>query len=336
MNSQQPIQLHQPDWQAELGKAFTNAADLFNFLNISQDHTFFSQQASRDFTMRVPVSYAECMEKSNPDDPLLRQVLPIADELTNFPGFFNDPVGDIAAAKSAGIIHKYHGRVLLITTGGCAINCRYCFRRNFPYSDFQMSKTRQAEVIQYIRKHSDISEVILSGGDPLLLNDDRLGVLLDKLSKITHIKRIRIHSRIPIVLPSRINQQLLDAFTRIPQQIILVLHCNHANEISPRVIAACLKLKQGHIHLFNQSVLLKGINDNAKQLCQLSEKLFASGIVPYYLHLLDKATGTGHFEVEEHTALTIMQDVKATLPGYLVPKLVREEPGAASKTELTF
>ena len=336
MNSQQPIQLRQPDWQDELGKAFTHAIDLFNFLNISQDHTFFSQQASRDFAMRVPISYAECMEKSNPDDPLLRQVLPITDELTNFPGFFNDPVGDIDAAKSAGIIHKYHGRVLLITSGGCAINCRYCFRRNFPYSDFQMNKTRQAETIQYIKKHPDISEVILSGGDPLLLNDYRLDLLLEELSKITHIKRIRIHSRIPIVLPSRITQHLLESLIRIPQQIILVLHCNHANEISPKVINACTKLKHGQIYLFNQAVLLKGVNDNANQLCQLSEKLFASGIVPYYLHLLDKATGTGHFEVEEHIALNIMQEVKAKLPGYLVPKLAREEPGTASKTELTF
>lgn len=336
MNSCQPLEFHQPDWQEELANAFTDTDDLFHFLNLSPDQLTFSKQANHKFTMRVPLSYAECMEKGNPVDPLLRQVLPVRDELNLYPGYINDPVGDLNAAKSAGIIHKYHGRVLLITTGACAINCRYCFRRNFPYADIQLSKTRQAEAIHYIEKNSDISEVILSGGDPLLLNDERLGLLLDQLSIINHIKRIRIHSRIPIVLPSRITHQLLKAFTRIPQQIILVLHCNHTNEISPKVINVCSKLKYNHVHLFNQAVLLKGVNDNANQLCLLSEKLFTCDIVPYYLHLLDKAVGTGHFEVDEQSAVTIMQKIKAKLPGYLVPKLVKEEPGALSKTELIF
>jgi EF-P beta-lysylation protein EpmB len=336
VNSSQPLQLHQPNWQEQLANAFTNTADLLNFLSLSQDHTPSSNQASHEFAMRVPLSYAECMEKGNPDDPLLRQVLPAADELKFFPGFTNDPVGDLDAAKPTGVIQKYHGRVLLITTGGCAINCRYCFRRNFPYSDFQMSKTRQAEAISYIKTNADISEVILSGGDPLLLNDTRLGLLFDELSKIGHVKRIRIHSRIPIVLPSRITHQLLDILTRVPQQIIMVLHCNHTNEISPAVMTACSKIKLNHIHLFNQAVLLKDINDNARQICQLSEKLFANGIIPYYLHLLDKATGTGHFEVGEQQALAIMKEVKATLPGYLVPKLAREKPGDSSKTVLFF
>jgi len=336
MNYPQPLQRHQPNWQKELANAFTNATDLLNFLNLSQDKLSFSKPASQEFAMRVPLSYAECMEKGNLADPLLRQVLPIADELTYFPGFSKDPVGDLDAIKSAAIIHKYHGRVLLIATGGCAINCRYCFRRNFPYADIQMSKTRQAEAIHYIENNADISEVILSGGDPLLLNDERLGCLLDELSIIKHVKRIRIHSRIPIVLPSRITHQLLEAFTRIPQQVILVLHCNHVNEISSKVIKVCSKLIHNHIHLFNQAVLLKGVNDNADQLCLLSEKLFSCGIVPYYLHLLDKAVGTGHFEVNEQNARTIMQEIKAKLPGYLVPKLVKEEPGTASKTELIF
>lgn len=336
MNSRQPLQLYSPDWQEQLAKAFTNVPDLLKFLNLSQDLTQFSKQASREFAMRVPLSYAECMEKGNPEDPLLLQVLPHTDELKFFPGFMHDPVGDLDAAKSTGIIQKYHGRVLLITTGGCAINCRYCFRRNFPYSDFQMSKTRQAEAILSIKNNSDISEVILSGGDPLQLNDARLDQLFDELSNISHVKRIRIHSRIPIVLPSRITPQLLDILSRNPKQIIMVLHCNHTNEISPAVITTCSKLKQHHIHLFNQAVLLKGINDTAEKICQLSEKLFASGITPYYLHLLDKATGTGHFEVKEHNALAIMREVKAKLPGYLVPKLAREKPGASSKTTLFF
>lgn len=332
MNAHFSFQQHVPAWQTELGNAFTNSRDLLEFLNLPTENLPLSKQAARNFVMRVPIGYAECMEKGNPDDPLLRQVLPVNDELNSYPGFINDPVGDLDATKPGGIIHKYHGRVLLITTGGCAIHCRYCFRRNFPYPDLQMNKTRLFQALQYIRDNSEVSEVILSGGDPLLLSDNRLGLLVQKISQFQHIKRIRIHTRIPIVLPSRITTQLLENLTRIPQQIIMVLHCNHSNEISQAVVNACSMLKQHRIHLFNQTVLLKGVNDRIDQLVQLSEKLFASNVLPYYLHLLDKANGTGHFEVSETTAISIMDGIKAKLPGYLVPKLVRETPGAASKT----
>ncbi len=336
MNAHLSVQPLVPAWQTELAKAFTNITDLLDFLNLQPEGLPLSDQAIQNFSMRVPVGFANCMEKGNPNDPLLKQVLPVSDELNTFPDFINDPVGDLEAAKPGGIIHKYHGRILLITTGGCAINCRYCFRRNFPYADLQMNKTRLSLVLQYLHDNPDISEVILSGGDPLLLNDNRLGQLVEKISQFHHIQRIRIHSRIPIVLPSRITPQLLEIFSRIPQQIIMVLHCNHGNEISPEVITACSLLKQHQILLFNQAVLLKDVNDQAEQLIALSEKLFANNIIPYYLHLLDKATGTGHFDVKTSRAISIMNEVKANLPGYLVPKLVREIPGESSKTGVFF
>jgi EF-P beta-lysylation protein EpmB len=261
----------------------------------------------------------------------LRQVLPIKDELFAYPGFSHDPVGDLPAATRTGVIHKYHGRVLFINTGSCAINCRYCFRRNFPYSDLQLSKQKEHAALQYIQENPGISEVILSGGDPLLLSDTRFTRLIQQLGNIKQLKRIRIHSRLPIVLPARITDELINALLQSPKQIIIVVHCNHADEINDRVIAACKRLRNNGIILFNQSVLLKGVNDNVAVLCELSERLFAHGIIPYYLHVLDKATGTGHFEVSEAEALALIRHVQATLPGYLVPKLVKEKAGAMSK-----
>ncbi|MGZ8184859.1 MAG: EF-P beta-lysylation protein EpmB, partial [Methylobacter sp.] len=274
---------------------------------------------------------AASMEKGNPHDPLLRQVLPVNEEMLVYPGFSSDPVGDIQAAAQTGVLHKYYGRVLFINTGSCAINCRYCFRRNFPYSDLQLTKQKEIAAIQYIQEDSSISEVILSGGDPLLLNDARLTHLIQQLSAIKHLKRIRIHSRLPVVLPARITDELINTLVSSPVQIVVVIHCNHANEINERVILVCKSLKENGIIIFNQSVLLKGVNDNAAALCDLSEKLFTHGIIPYYLHLLDKASGTGHFDVTEAEALMLIKQVQDTLPGYLVPKLVKEQRGAASK-----
>jgi EF-P beta-lysylation protein EpmB len=290
--------------------------------------------ATKNFPLRVPIGFADCMEKGNPNDPLLRQVLPINEELVTYPGFNNDPVGDLASAPLTGVLHKYHGRVLLINTGSCAINCRYCFRRNFPYADLQLSKQAEIEAIGYIQDHTDITEVILSGGDPLLLSDERLGKLLLQLNAIEHIKRIRIHSRLPIVLPARISSAFIDTLKLSTKTMVLVVHCNHANEISAEVISAFLSLREHGITVFNQSVLLQGVNDNVSVLCALSEKLFSHGVIPYYLHLLDKATGTGHFEVSESAAITLIAQVQALLPGYLVPKLVKELAGGVSKQAL--
>jgi EF-P beta-lysylation protein EpmB len=319
------------NWQQQLAEAFNNIEDLCRYLHLSPDDLPVSSAATDNFPLRVPLSFAACMEKGNPHDPLLRQVLPIKNELFTYPGFSNDPVGDLAAATQTSVLHKYHGRVLFINTGSCAINCRYCFRRNFPYADLQLSKQKENAAIQTIRDDATISEVILSGGDPLLLSDSRLTRLIQQFDSIKHLKRIRIHSRLPIVLPARITDELISTLRQSSKQMVMVVHCNHANEINDRVIAACNALKDSGITLFNQSVLLKGVNDSAKVLSELSERLFSHGIIPYYLHLLDKATGTGHFEVSEVEALVLMRQVQATLPGYLVPKLVKEQAGDRSK-----
>jgi len=319
------------NWQQQLSEAFNSIEDLCHYLHLPIAALPVSNVAATNFPIRVPLSFAACMEKGNPDDPLLKQVLPTQEELIAYPGFSNDPVGDLKATAQTGVIHKYHGRVLLINTGSCAINCRYCFRRNFPYSELQLSKQSELAAINYIRQDRSLSEVILSGGDPLLLNDARLAKLLEQLDGIEHIKRIRIHSRLPIVLPARITDEFIKTLQKSSKQIVMVVHCNHANEINDRVITAFNTLKGHSITLFNQSVLLKGVNDQVDTLCALSEKLFHHGVIPYYLHLLDKAAGTGHFEVAETQAVELIKEVQATLPGYLVPKLVKEVAGQHSK-----
>ncbi len=319
------------NWQQQLSEAFNSIEGLCHYLHLPVDALPVSNTAATNFPIRVPLSFAACMEKGNPDDPLLKQVLPTQEELIAYPGFSNDPVGDLQATAQTGVIHKYHGRVLLINTGSCAINCRYCFRRNFPYSELQLSKQSELAAINYIRQDRSLSEVILSGGDPLLLNDARLAKLLEQLDGIEHIKRIRIHSRLPIVLPARITDEFIKTLQKSSKQIVIVVHCNHANEINDRVITAFNTLKGHSITLFNQSVLLKDVNDRVDTLCALSEKLFHHGVIPYYLHLLDKAAGTGHFEVAETQAVELIKEVQATLPGYLVPKLVKEVAGQHSK-----
>ena len=315
-------------WQKDLAEGFSDIHKLCQYLEISTPTKLLS---SSKFPLRVPREFVERMEKGNINDPLLKQIIPTENESIITPGFNTDPVGDINAITETGVIHKYHGRVLFITTGGCAINCRYCFRKDFPYTDFQLSTQKLNQAIQYIRNNKDISEVILSGGDPLLLNDQKLFSLMHRLDEITHLKRIRIHSRIPIVLPSRITNDFCNELSAIKNPIVLVVHSNHANELNNKVNTACQRIKNCNITLLNQSVLLKDINDNAQQLCALSEKLFAFGIIPYYLHLLDKTIGTAHFEVKQTTAIALMEQIKKQLPGYLVPKLVREQAGEANK-----
>ena len=317
-------------WQQELAEGFNNIDELCHYLKISDaDKKIIA--CSPSFALRVPREFANRMEKGNINDPLLKQILPIADESLVIPGFTNDPVGDINSMTETGVIHKYQGRVLLITTGSCAINCRYCFRRNFPYTDYQLSTKKQLNAITYIQNNHDITEVILSGGDPLLLSDQKILELIHHLENIPHIKRIRIHSRLPIVIPSRITSELCEKLSAITKQLILIVHANHQNELNQEVKQACEKLKKANITLLNQTVLLKGINDNATQLCALHEKLFSFNVLPYYLHLLDRATGTAHFEVSQETAIELMNQVKQSSSGYLVPKLVREQEGATHK-----
>ena len=320
-------------WQQALAEAFTDLDSLCHYLQL-KPKDLDALQEFRQFPIKVPREFAESMTIGNPDDPLLRQVLPLNKELLEQPGFIADPVGDIQALATEGVIHKYHGRVLLISTGACAIHCRYCFRRNFPYGEQQLASSRIQQAIDYIQNHTEISEVILSGGDPLLLNDEKLAELIKTLNMIPQLQRIRIHSRIPIVLPSRITDELLSVFLSSRCAIVMVLHSNHPNELSTKVAHACNKLAGNGVRLLNQSVLLKGINNDAQVLRNLSEQLFALGVLPYYLHQLDKALGTAHFEVSDSEALTLFESLKHTLPGYLVPKLVREQSGAPYKLNL--
>lgn len=316
------------NWQQELAQGFGDIASLCDYLNLPNNY-----QPYGDFPLRVPRGFAARMAKNNARDPLLLQVLPTSDELATTAGYSPDPVGDLDAVPVAGVIHKYQGRALLLATGGCAVHCRYCFRRNFPYADLQLSASKITAAVQYIATHTDISEVIISGGDPLLLGDDKLFSWLGRINNIQHIRRIRIHTRLPVVLPSRINADFCAQLGAIAKPVVVVIHANHANEMNLEVQTACTKLKTAAL-LLNQSVLLKGINDNAQQLCRLSEKLFDFGVLPYYLHLLDPVLGSQHFAVDLPQALAIMQQVKAQLPGYLTPKLVQEQKGAASKIVL--
>jgi EF-P beta-lysylation protein EpmB len=321
-------------WQQELNQAFTGSTELLNYLKLSPDLSV--TEAENSFSLRVPLAYAKNMEKANRYDPLLLQVLPIADELNSPKNYLDDPVGDLPALKNGCLIHKYHDRVLFITTGGCAINCRFCFRRNFSYSDAQLTSKNEIRALQYLRNNPSINEVIFSGGDPLLLSDQRIEHLIQELAKISHIKRLRFHTRLPIVLPSRMTEALIDLFQNAPLPIIIVTHCNHANELSEQVKQACLRLKQTNITLLNQTVLLKNINDHPVALKELSEQLFACGILPYYLHILDKAKGTAHFDITEAKAIQLHQSLQKQLSGYLVPKLVKEEAGKANKTLITY
>ncbi len=323
-----------PNWQTQLANAFTELETLYDYLQLSPKDLNFSTTAAQQFPLRVPLAFASRIEKRNPNDPLLRQILPIDDELKSYSGFNNDPVGDLNAVKQTGLLHKYHGRVLLINTGACAVHCRYCFRRNFPYADLQLNKQQENDVIQAIQNDTSIEEVILSGGDPLILNDARMAKWFEALGEIKTLKRIRIHTRLPIVLPSRVTDELLTILKKSSKKIIVVLHCNHANEIDVDVAQACQRLKSANVTLLNQSVLLQGVNDDAVTLCDLSERLFEVGVLPYYLHFLDKANGTGHFQVSEKDAVALLIEVQNRLPGYLVPKLVIERAGELAKRYL--
>lgn len=322
----------QDDWQNQLRNVISTAQELLDLLELAPQDTGFCADASSDFSLKVPMAFARKMRAGDPRDPLLLQVLSRSEELLQTPGFSSDPVGEVGAAIPArGIIHKYKGRVLLLVTSGCAIHCRYCFRRHFPYAANQNSRREWGEALDYIRRNSDISEVIFSGGDPLLASDDYLDELVTQVVAVDHVRRLRIHTRLPVVIPDRITGDLLNAITRQQLQTIVVIHSNHANEIDDAVDTAVARMKQRGITVLNQSVILAGINDSAAALSALSERLFAAGVLPYYLHLLDRVEGSAHFEVPQARALELVAEISATLPGYLVPRLVREEAGAPGK-----
>jgi EF-P beta-lysylation protein EpmB len=320
-----------PSWQRELAAAITDPAELLEAVGLDADWLPAAQAAARLFPLRVPRGFVARMRRADPNDPLLRQVLPLAAECLSAPGFATDPVGDIAAMTAPGVLHKYRGRVLLAVTGACAVHCRYCFRRHFPYAEANASSDRWQAALDYIARDVSIHEVILSGGDPLAMGDRRLADLVRHLAQIAHVERLRIHTRLPIVLPARVTTELTDWLVGTRLKPIVVVHANHANEIDAGVRAALMGLRSTGVTLLNQSVLLKGVNDTVESLTALSETLFAAGVLPYYLHLLDRVQGAAHFEVAESRARQLMVELAARLPGYLMPRLVREVAGAPSK-----
>ncbi|HET7673981.1 MAG TPA: EF-P beta-lysylation protein EpmB [Gammaproteobacteria bacterium] len=326
-----PLTVPRPRWQHELQQAITDPAELLALLELDAA-ALPPLRATTDFPLRVPRGFVARMRKRDPADPLLRQVLPLAVEDAPAPGFVADPVGDLASAAGPGLLHKYHGRVLLVATGACAVHCRYCFRRHFPYADENPRPEEWRDALDYIRADASIAEVILSGGDPLSLSDRRLAALAHVIASIPHVRRLRIHTRQPVVLPERIDAAFLGWFAPLRLEKVVVVHANHANEINAQVAEAFAALKDAGAALFNQSVLLAGVNDSVAALADLSEALFAAGAIPYYLHLLDRVAGAAHFEVPETHALTLHAKLRARLAGYLVPRLVREEPGKDSKT----
>ncbi len=284
--------------------------------------------------MLVPQRFAQRMRHGDPDDPLLRQVMPDAAENNSPPEFLKDPVGDLPASPQPGLVHKYQGRVLLVTTGACAVHCRYCFRRHFPYADENAGRDRWRNAIAYIRRQPGIREVILSGGDPLLLATRRLSRLTRQLEPIAHVRTLRIHTRVPIVLESRINRNLLSWLRELPWRKLIVVHANHERELDERVGGRLAALRDSGAILLNQSVLLRGVNDNADTLIRLSERLFDYGVLPYYLHLLDPVEGAAHFTVANENIRNIIHELRVQLPGYLIPRPVREKAGAAYKIPL--
>lgn len=290
--------------------------------------------ADTGFAVRVPREFIARMRYADVDDPLLAQVLPRAAELQQTPGFQTDALGEKEAGTARGVLCKYEGRALLVTTGACAVNCRYCFRRHFPYAEQTASVSRWRDTIEHIAGDPDVNEIILSGGDPLVLATVKLRDLTDGLAGISHVRRLRIHTRLPVVLPARIDDTLLDWIGSLPWPVIMVIHANHANELDDSVAAACAALRDAGVTLLNQSVLLRGVNDDSRALADLSEALFACGVLPYYLHQLDRVQGVAHFEVDDARALQLHAELRARLSGFLVPRLVREIAGEAAKTPL--
>jgi EF-P beta-lysylation protein EpmB len=317
-----------------MADAITHPRELLETLGLSPALLGPAEAAAATFRLRVPRSYVARMRHGDPADPLLRQILPLGEELAPATGFGADPVGEHAALRAPSLLHKYHGRALIITTSACAVHCRYCFRREFPYAEAKGDAPRWSLAVAEIARDPSLVEVILSGGDPLSLGDDRLGNLLTTLSQIPHVRRLRVHTRTPIVLPSRVDEGLLNALRHWPRALVVVLHSNHPRELDATVAGACARLREAGATLLNQTVLLKGVNDDPAVLAQLSEALFDAGVLPYYLHVLDRVAGAAHFEVDEAHARRIAGQLAARLPGYLVPRLVRETPGAPAKLTL--
>lgn len=322
-------------WQEELKQLIQNPKTLIDRLQLDREWLEPAEKAARHFPLRLTESYFSRIRPGDPHDPLLRQVLPLGEELEAAPGYDKDPLDESRFNPVPGLVHKYRSRVLLIAATQCAINCRYCFRRHFPYEDNQLSRPEWQAALDYVRQAPEVNEVILSGGDPLSLGDKHLAWLVQQIADIAHIKRLRIHSRYPVILPTRITDELVGAVSHPRLRTVMVMHCNHPQEIDEEVGRGVATLIRAGIQVLNQSVLLKKINDNSRILATLSESLFDIGVQPYYLHLLDKVEGAAHFAVSDEDAKTLYGELLTLLPGYLVPKLVRETPHEGSKTPVS-
>lgn len=318
-------------WQQLWRQAVRDPRALLEQLGLDPDELKVSAEAASQFALRVPQGFVDRMRHGDRHDPLLRQVLPITDELQVVPGFSLDAVGDGPAKKATGVIQKYRGRALLVTTGSCAINCRYCFRRHFDYGTENAAREGWREAVEAIAQDPDIDEVILSGGDPLSLATHKLVELTHALKQIPHLRRLRIHTRLPVVLPERVDDELVQWLAGLPWPVAFVIHANHANEFDAAVDAAMARLRAAGATLLNQAVLLRGVNDSIEALQALSERSFAAGVLPYYLYQVDRVEGVAHFEVSDETAKALHAQLMARLSGYLVPKLVREIAGDSSK-----
>lgn len=331
-------QLHlcnENSWQKDLRQVITDPKKLLTLLDIDTGEYLQHFKAKQLFPVRVPLPFINRMKNGDIDDPLLKQVMPLSNEFIVTDGYSADPLLEHDTVAE-GLLHKYKNRVLMIVKAGCAINCRYCFRRHFPYQENSPNKQRWQQALTYIGEHTEISEVIFSGGDPLMASDAHLTWLVAQIAAIPHVKRLRIHTRLPVVIPNRITRDLVSLLSQSRLKATMVLHINHSNEIDTDFAKSLEPLREARIPLFNQSVLLNGVNDNAKTLVELSEKIFDVGISPYYLHLFDPVQGAAHFDVKEATAIKIVNQMLAELPGFLMPKLVREMPGQTNKTPINL
>lgn len=325
------IESAKPQWLLDLAQAFNDPKALLTFLELNPEQFTEDIAARQLFALRVPRPFAEKMQKGNSFDPLFLQAMSAQSEFLHADGFVKDPLEE-QHSPAPNILHKYHNRLLFMIKNSCAINCRYCFRRHFPYEEVKSGKRVWQQGLDYVAQHSEVEEVIFSGGDPLMAKDEELAWLIEQLEQISHIKTLRIHTRLPVVIPNRITDALCHLLENSRLNVVLVTHINHANEIDSVFAEKMATLKRSNVTLLNQSVLLKGVNDNAQTLKQLSDKLFNAGILPYYLHLLDKVEGASHFFIEDRQAVEIYRELQKISSGYLVPKLAREIAHQPNKT----
>jgi EF-P beta-lysylation protein EpmB len=321
-------------WQEILSDLITDPKELLQFLELDETKLALGSDALDQFSLKVPRPFARRMRKGDWNDPLLRQVWPDLLEELSGPGNSFDPLSERDFNPIQGLLHKYHGRALLTVAPHCAVHCRYCFRRHFNYGDNSPSREEWGNVLKYLAEDASIEEAIFSGGDPLALSDRQLAWLIDQVSGISHISTLRIHTRLPIVIPQRVTDKLIQILTESRLKVVIVVHCNHSQELDKETKAGLSTLAANSIIMLNQSVILKEVNDTSQILIELSRALFSCDVLPYYLHLPDRVSGTAHFQVSKSHALEVLGGVRRRLPGYLVPTLVQEEAGNSSKTRL--